>query len=216
MKFDIIHELPGRMRVHCRLVCSVPEYRLELDRWVSCHDGLLSATLSARTGNLLVVYSCAMPRESLLTMLDDVRLFGVATVVKRDSGRRDAAANAAIHLCRKEAVVAITKALLPKPLLQLLGVWKAGIGVAGIFRSLFRGDMAEFCWRTARFAVMLICGNLTLVRILVVGVLDVIGVSRDPTMTKYRCGAGSNRGVLPHRSSAQRLLPAPAIGGVAV
>ncbi len=216
MKFDIIHELPGRMRVRCRLVRLNPEYRLELDRWVSCHDGLLSAAFSARTGSLLVVYSRAMPRDSLLTMLDGLQLFGAATMAERHAGRRDAAANIAIRACRKETVSAITKALLPKPLFQLLGVWKAGVGIVGMFRALFQGDMAEFCWRTVRFAVMAICGNLLIVRLLLIGVLDAVGTSCDPVMTRYRGGPGSARGALSYEDRSQRLLPAPAIGGVAI
>ncbi|MDR1612173.1 MAG: heavy metal translocating P-type ATPase [Planctomycetota bacterium] len=66
MRYEILHDIPGRLRVHCG---GVPPTRANADaigELLSMQEGILSAELSVRTGNMLVRYSRIMPREQVL------------------------------------------------------------------------------------------------------------------------------------------------------
>lgn len=70
MKYEILHEIPGRMRVRCLGFHVTGQVARAIGELLSLQDGIVAASLNPRTGNLLVVYSRVMPRGHLLALLD--------------------------------------------------------------------------------------------------------------------------------------------------
>ncbi len=90
MEYEILHDIPGRLRVHCRDVRVSMANANAIGQVLGSQDGIIAAVLSVRTGNLLVHYSRVMPREhvlALLTVLEpaDWEGFGLDLPLVRDS-----------------------------------------------------------------------------------------------------------------------------------
>lgn len=151
MKYAILHELPGRMRVHCRNLRLVPECRVELKRWVSEHAELVSASLSARTGNLLVVYGKNTSRESMLLLLDDLRFFGVATIENSHEQRRFTVAGAAADATAKACSRALLNSLLPSPIRKVKQGFTLGRALYSLGEKLLGGDLSAFLFSMGKF-----------------------------------------------------------------
>lgn len=210
MEYDILCDLPGRMRVHCRSLRLDPECRLELNRWVSCHEGLVSAKLSARTGNLLVLYSRSMSRADFISVLGDLRLFEAVTVGERPAGRGAVAVNAVKKACGREITSFVKKALLPRPVQQALAGWKMGATAFHLHQTLTGGGVAEFLWSVAKVAAMALLGKSLIIRVLIVVVADVVDPFRDAVDTECRVIAEHDQDSLPHEEPSAALLPASA------
>lgn len=198
MQYDILHDVPGRLRVHCRHLRLSPESSLELNRWLSEHDCLRSAALSARTGNLLILYSRTTSREAVLVILDDLRLFGVATVV-----RQEATPSPVIAACGREIVRAVTGPLFPGPVRRLFGWWRLAAGLCRLARLASRGEIAAFCSGAAKFAILALCGRSLPLRLLFIGIGAAL--QRTPTETPESAIPVETEVVL----DSDYLLPAP-------
>lgn len=159
MKYDIIHELPGRMRVHCRFQHLDPECRIELNRWLSSHNGLVSATLSTKTRNLLVVYAPEVTRESLLDMLDELKLFGIASLSRHSMGTHEIVLEAAVKTCRHQALAIIKNVLLPKPVILAISGWTTVSRAGRLLHLLFQGEIIQFLKGVATCAVLALYGK---------------------------------------------------------
>ena len=70
MEYDILHDIPGRLRVHCRDIRADWTTANAIGELLSAQDGILSADLSVRTGNLLIYYSRVMSRKHVCALLD--------------------------------------------------------------------------------------------------------------------------------------------------
>ncbi len=70
MEYDIVHDIPGRLRVHFRGIRIDQATANAIGELLSLQDGIISAELSVRTGNLLLYYSRVMPREHVFALLD--------------------------------------------------------------------------------------------------------------------------------------------------
>ena len=70
MEYDILHDIPGRLRVHCRDIPVTWATAAAIGELLSSQDGVISANLSVRTGNLLIYYSRIMPKRHVLALLD--------------------------------------------------------------------------------------------------------------------------------------------------
>ncbi len=70
MRYTILHELPGRIRVHCLEKGITAESARAIGAVLSTQDGILSAVFSIRTRNLVVTYSRIAPRRHVLALLD--------------------------------------------------------------------------------------------------------------------------------------------------
>ena len=70
MKYDVLHDIPGRLRVHCHGIRVNQAIANAIGELLSSQDGILSAELSIRTGNLLLYYSRIMPKRHVLALLD--------------------------------------------------------------------------------------------------------------------------------------------------
>lgn len=66
MDYDILHDIPGRLRVRCRNLVVDHGNAAAINELLSSQEGILSAELSVRTGNLLLHYSRVMPRRHVL------------------------------------------------------------------------------------------------------------------------------------------------------
>lgn len=153
MKFDILHELPGRMRVHCRSLRIDSDSRLELRRWVSRHPELLSAALSARTGNLLLIYSKDTPRHAIIAMLDDLRLLDDANIAGEDAGSEPLSLKQRIaNAYLKEASTSVLKAVFPKMLLKTMSGWSIGCRLFDLAERLGNGQLGAFVYGVGKFA----------------------------------------------------------------
>lgn len=166
MKFDIIHDLPGRMRVHCRALHVGSDCRIELNRWLSCHEELISATISTRTGNLLVLYSKNLKRETLVTMLDDLQIFGMANMVERQATTEERVTNAVFKVCEHETLSLAKRAFLPRPVYSAWSGLHIGEKAFGLLHTLLCGDLSRFAWGVARFAIYAFFGQSTTIRVL--------------------------------------------------
>ncbi len=124
MFYDILHELPGRMRVHCRNLRLNPDSTIKLSRWVSAHSELVSASLSTRTSNILIVYPVSIERERILALLDELKLFGVAILCPEEVSQLSKLTGVAANACLRETIKLLTKALLPKPLTHIKSGWR--------------------------------------------------------------------------------------------
>ncbi len=69
MQYDVLHDIPGRLRVHCRDV-DATRYAAAISQLLDAQDGVVSAELSPRTGNLLISYTRVLPRRHVLNLLD--------------------------------------------------------------------------------------------------------------------------------------------------
>ncbi len=151
MRYDILHEVPGRMRVHCRNLRLDPHNRIELNRWVSQHAELASATLSTRTGNLVVVYAREVDRMAILVLLDDLPLFEGASIGNPDDAW--SLSETAIDVTVHEIVHAVIKAALPKPLDKALSGWKIGAGVYTVGDAAVRRDLPGCLYALGKFVL---------------------------------------------------------------
>lgn len=142
MRYAIIHELPGRMRVHCRNITRSCDCDIELNRWVSEHSEVVSASLSMRTGNLLLVYAKNATRESILLLLGDLRIFGMATIVPERENGFSEGCKAVANACVRAATGMVIKAFLPKPLRAVRSGFVVTRRVAGIAEKAGNGDVA--------------------------------------------------------------------------
>ena len=70
MQYDVLHDIPGRLRVHCRDIQIHLANANAIEELLSSQDGILSAVLSVRTGNLLIHYSRVIPHRHVLALLD--------------------------------------------------------------------------------------------------------------------------------------------------
>lgn len=70
MNYDVLHDIPGRLRVRCRDIRVNWTTANAIGELLSSQDGILSAELSVRTGNLLIHYSRIMPRRHVFALLD--------------------------------------------------------------------------------------------------------------------------------------------------
>lgn len=70
MKYDILHEIPGRIRVCCRDVHMTHKNAEAIEEILSTLDGVISVHVSVRTGNLLLQYTHITPRRHALAYLD--------------------------------------------------------------------------------------------------------------------------------------------------
>ena len=200
MKYDIIHELPGRMRVHCRNLSLEPSTRIELTRWVSEHDALVSAKLSARTGNLLVVYSRSASRENILVILDDLKLFGVANVIPQDEKPIAVTVCGVVAAqCGREAMHFAMEKALPATALQAISGWKIASRLMHLFGLLVDGKIAEFCWGAAKFALFAAFGKYISVRF----ALSLVGALVDAALFT----PAATRDGQSHRHAYGRQLP---------
>ncbi len=70
MKYDILHDIPGRLRVYCRDIDVNPGNAAAIGELLSMQDGIVGAALSVRTRSLLIHYSRVIPRKHILSLLD--------------------------------------------------------------------------------------------------------------------------------------------------
>lgn len=151
MKYDILHELPGRMRVHCRTLRLNPECRIELERWVSWHAELVSASLSPRTGNLLVEYTKNTSREAILVIIDDLRIFGVATLgnggERRHATVAGAVADATLAVCAR----ALLGILLPRSAQKVMSGWRLGLSFHSLADTFVNKCLSSFFYAAGKF-----------------------------------------------------------------
>lgn len=177
MKYDILHDLPGRMRVHCRNLYLDPSSRLELNRWVSHHNELVSARLSTRTGNLLIHYSRSASRETILVLLEDLQIFGVAKVARYDDGRENSLSSVVVAACGKEAAALVIKQFIPEPIRQVMAGWKMASRLMRLFQLLADGKIGDFLYGAARFAAFALFGKYLSVRF----ALTIVGAALAPS-----------------------------------
>jgi len=168
MKYHILHEVPGRMRVRCRNLRLDPEARIELRRWVAEHSELVSASLSARTGNLLVMYSRDATRESILLVLNDLQLFGSATIEEGNTASNLTLGETAANACAKEASKVFIKSLLPKPLQKIKTGWTIASSLFAIARNLNDREVTAFLYGVGKFALMGLFGASIPLRLMLV------------------------------------------------
>ena len=70
MHYDVLHDIPGRLRIHFRDIRVNQTNAIAMGELLSSQDGILSAEVSVRTGNLLIHYSRIMPKRHVLALLD--------------------------------------------------------------------------------------------------------------------------------------------------
>ena len=154
MKYDILHELPGRMRVHCRNLRLNPGCRVELNRWVFEHSELTSASLSAHTGNLLVFYTKNTSRESILVILDDLRIFGMATLGGGYERRYVTIAGATASASVKVFFSSLLAMVLPQALQKFFSGWKLGCFAYALADNLANRRMSVFFYAVCKFLLL--------------------------------------------------------------
>lgn len=173
MKYDILHELPGRMRVHCRHLRIDPDNRIELNRWVARHGTLVSAKLSLRTGNLLIAYSRTASRESVLLVLDDLRLFGEAEIGNSSAVPPTLAESAAAALARG-AAWGVVNAFLPGPARRFEDGLALGSAAVGLCAQLANGRVAAFLFGALRLVLFGLSASSFPVRLLLMAGASVV------------------------------------------
>ncbi|MCD8350206.1 MAG: hypothetical protein LUC93_06305 [Planctomycetaceae bacterium] len=152
MRYTILHEVPGRMRVHCRTLRLGPENRIELNRWVSQHAELASATLSTRTGNLLVVYARDVDRRVILILLDELRLFEGASIGNPDNDAWSFS-EATINVALGEVIRTAIKAALPKPLDKAVTGFKIGRSCITVGAAVAEHDLLGGLYALGKFVL---------------------------------------------------------------
>lgn len=70
MEYDVLHDIPGRMRVNLKGARLNRDEAEVIGKLLSAQEGVVSAALSLRTGNLLIRYSHFMPRKRITDLLD--------------------------------------------------------------------------------------------------------------------------------------------------
>ncbi|MCC8191122.1 MAG: heavy metal translocating P-type ATPase [Planctomycetes bacterium] len=90
MRYDVLHDIPGRLRVHCRGFTVTATAAAAIEELLSAQDGIVSAALSVRTGNLVVQYSRLLAKSHLLALLtvmepEDWQGFGLDAETSRPS-----------------------------------------------------------------------------------------------------------------------------------
>lgn len=174
MKYDILHELPGRMRVRCRHLRLDPDNRIELCRWVSEHSELVSASLSTRTGNLLILYAKDVSRESILIILNDLQLFGVASIVPDGEPQEISLGRTTANAFMREATGALVKAVIPTPLRQIKSGWALGCVLFDLAERLANEQMTAFSYGVVKVALYALCSASLPARFILVAGLSLI------------------------------------------
>ena len=142
MNYKILHDIPGRLRVSCQSVPDAVANAGAVGELLSMQDGIRSAVLSARTSNLLIVYSRAVPRDRVLSLLD---VMGPSDW--RGLGRGDRRAPPPLFemtvsaLARTALLTLVRRLLLPAPVRYATIVWSALPYIAKGFGSLLRGRL---------------------------------------------------------------------------
>ena len=167
MKYDILHDLPGRLRVHCHNIHINPETRIELHRWMSLHGELLSVSLSSRTGNLLIVYNREAARASVLLLLDDLKIFGVAQVTQHEVEACVSIQQSFVHAVEKEGCALVMGAILPKRIECLFKGWKVASGLLKLFQLLGDGKFIDFCLGAAKCVALALWGKSIPIRLFI-------------------------------------------------
>lgn len=157
MRYDILHELPGRMRVHLRNVRLSPDNRLELNRWVAEQPELISATFSVRTGNLLVAYAPGAERVSILSLIERLHLFTDANV--GDATERDpvATGTTVVAAIAKEALRALISPFIPKPAHMVKSGWRLKRGMAAIAAMPPDEQLSAYAYFVGKFILLGFC-----------------------------------------------------------
>lgn len=129
MNCPILHEIPGRLRIHLPLDPADRAPARVAFRRAAARHGWLGAELSLHTGNLLVRYSTLIRQEQVVAVLEAVELPAAREVVAEPV---DAAAPAEKGLADKLAAVGVKKligsvaaAFCPAPLKPILAAAKA-------------------------------------------------------------------------------------------
>lgn len=158
------------MRVHCRDLRISPENRIELNRWVSQHSQLLSASLSSRTGNLLIVYAENASRESILVILGDLRLFGMAEI-GNSADMRQGVAEITVNVITKQVCKQAVRAVLPRAALRFKAGWALGCALWQLGDHLANGRVIEFFFAAGKALLFgLVSSSLPLRIVAAVGV----------------------------------------------
>lgn len=165
MKYAILHEIPGRMRVHCTNLHLNPESSLHLNRWVGQHEEVLSARLSTKTGNLVIHYSRQLSRETMLIMLDDLQLFGVAKVA-RDPGTCRILAGMVCKAYARETAIAVVGGMVPRSVRHVMSGWRMASRGSELVRMTWERDFPSLCLAVARSAAFALLGATPLLRFL--------------------------------------------------
>lgn len=179
MKYAIQHEIPGRMRVHCTGIYLNPESSLQLDRWVDRHETVVSARLSTRTGSLVIRYSRQLSRTSLLVMLDELQLFGVAKVAREVPGCR-VLAETVCKSCAREALSSVVRAVVPSPVRHVMTGWRTATRVSDLVRMAQEGDVWSIALAVSRCFLFALYGATPALRFLFILARSLLRYSRLP------------------------------------
>ncbi len=129
MNCPILHDIPGRLRIHLPVDAAERASAREAYRRVAAQHGWLAAELSLHTGNLLVRYSTLIHREQVIAVLAAVELPTTREVAPETVGavapaeKRVAGKLASVGA--KKLIGAVVGALCPAPLKPVLATAKA-------------------------------------------------------------------------------------------
>lgn len=171
MKYDILHELPGRIRVHCQSLHLSADAKIELNRWVSEHAELLSASFSAKTGNLLILYAKHIDRQAILIILDKLSLFGDANIGEYIP-KSLSLDHKIMDVIYRESTVGAIKAVLPRSLRLVHQGWDIGSGLLNLADTFLNGRGPAFLYAAGKFILFGLASVLPMARLLVaIGVI---------------------------------------------
>lgn len=174
MKFDILHEVPGRIRVHCQNLSLDPANRIELTNWVAEHPEIQSAAISARTGNLLVTYRKTTPSQTIRRYLEDLRLFEMATIGNACDTPPVSMAAAVSTKTGKTALRALIASLIPKPLQKLLTGWSITGCAYTLYDKLANRQFTTFLFELGKCVLMKLCAPTFTIRIVLTAAVAMV------------------------------------------
>ncbi len=122
MRYTILHDIPGRIRVRYAGRPLASAVRVMLDRWVAAHDGIISAAFSTTTRSLLVVYRPECGREKIIDLLQEFSLTEDVVITPPDNvSSPPTFLGSVLNAVFREMAQTLAGAFLPTPIRRVQG-----------------------------------------------------------------------------------------------
>ncbi len=155
MRYTILHDIPGRIRVRYAGRPLASAVRVVLDRWVAAHDDVTSAVFSTTTRSLLVNYRSCCGRDRIISLLDEFSLTEDSVIAPPEKASSSPTfLGSVLNAVWKEMAQTLAGAFLPAPIRRVHGVSVATRRITMLGASFLDGNLGSCLFGLVKMIVL--------------------------------------------------------------